>query len=270
MTQTSSTSPSAPVPPAVPASPRPALCVFAAPAEPDSDLPVLARLPDFLAQPEPESAAVTIPMPTRIVGQAWAARLLIGGGVLLALAAIVSFLGNRRAPPPAGTVEGDHWRPASVRAPQSPGRSDLPAAPAVAAPAGAPQSNGVATMPGGGAVGAPRRPPTADSNANAPMSLGPPAAAPLPTIYPTARGSAGGAPPNPRPPASPPADGSSALPAAAPSSAPPTVEPLADRRMVPPPSGDTEWEPGTARLEGVIERPSLRTTFDGPRSNVHY
>lgn len=48
------------------------------------------------------------------------------------------------------------------------------------------------------------------------------------------------------------------------------AESLADRQMTPPPRGvASPFEPGTARFEGTIEKPSVRTTYDRPRPGIY-
>lgn len=238
-----------------------------------SDLPVLAELPDL--DGEPATAAVAPPRSPgrRLISQPLSASLLLGGGTLLALAAIVSFTVARQPPTTLPTDGSATWQPVTESGPSE--ATPTPPKPTAATPAPEHTPRSDAPPPAFPAFPSP----TVDQRDRTPVAV--------PTFT---------APPMTAPAEAPPATpfGNRAPARTAPgvdesrlqgrtnqpmslwpaTTAPAVAPPLAERQMSVPPSPTTTAEatylpPGTARLEGVIEQPSLRTTYDGSRSSIH-
>jgi len=244
-----------------------------APAQPG----VLARLPDvgrLESNREPNVQAARCD--GRILSPGLATKLLVGGGLLLVLAAIFPFVFNNKNEPKPGTPpapnaeEAPTWKgasgktanalPASAKVSYEPTMSinpDLPPAPDFIGAAQAPNPGPVPPAPRAEgqkraeAVGVQRQIPRVGdqsqtnvgqprARANQMMVIGDPTPSPAGVYADDSRRDYQ-------------ADSRANLPARYPTYASPY-------RAV---------EPGVARLEGTIEKPSVRTTYDAARSRVY-
>ncbi len=196
---------------------------------------VLARVPDLdAAEPAPPADPKPARRDGRMISQALSTKLLVGGGVLLVLAAIVPLmLGNRGSPKP-DEQKLPAWHPGA------------PAPDAELAP----------TWNGGPTTGMP------DSTGSTSPAL-------TPNLQP--------APPSMTfPPDVPPSadqmgtarDSGWDLPSQAPN--------WNERKqnVTPSPGSSHDYrrppaEPGVARFNGIIEKPSVRTSYDRARSSVY-
>lgn len=238
---------------------------------------VLARLPDLgVVEPGEESAAKRGRFDGRILSHALSTKLLVGGGVLLVLAAVFPFVFNNNDAPKPGeppapnakeapffngeAAETSDALPSSANISYEPNKSfrlDLPPAPDSIGAAKAPRSHPSPQAPpaGGrdraGAIGDPGQTPAAErqsrtdtgqpqARANQMMTIGDSMPTPAGIDADVYRRNYQ-------------ANSRANLPTRYPAcSIPyPTVE------------------PGVARLEGIIEKPSIRTSYDAARSSVH-
>jgi len=238
---------------------------------------VLARLPDvgrLESNREPNVRAAR--SDGRILSPGLATKLLVGGGLLLVLAAIVPFVFNNKNEPKPGTPpapnaeEAPMWKgasgktanalPASAKVSYEPTMAinpDLPPAPDFIGDTEAPNPDPVPPAPRAEgqkraeAVGIQRQTPGVGeqsqtnvgrprARANQMMVIGDPTPSPAGVYADGFRGDYQ-------------ADSRANLPARYSTYASPY-------RAV---------EPGVARLEGIIEKPSVRTTYDAARSRVY-
>ena len=244
-----------------------------APAQPG----VLARLPDVGGvESNREPTARAARSDGRILSPGLATKLLLGGGLLLVLAAIFPFVFSNKNEPKPGTPpapnaeEAPMWKgasgktpntlPASAKVSYEPKMSinpDLPPAPdfvgaaQVPNPDPSPQAPRAEGQKRAEAVGVQRQTPGVGEQSqtdigqprarvNQMMVLGDPTPTPAGVYADDYRGDYQ-------------ADSRANLPARSPTYASPY-------RAV---------EPGVARLEGIIEKPSVRTTYDAARSRVY-
>ncbi len=239
---------------------------------------VLARLPDLDAvDPSGESAAKPGGSDGRILSQGLSTKLLVGGGVLLVLAAIFPFVFGGNDEPKPGT-------PIAPDAPEAPTWNGQAAETLDALPASA----GVSYEPE--MTFNPELPPPPDFIGTAPESPGP---GPSPETLPADRPDRVGAPGDQL--QAPPAEQQSRIEAGRPQAR--ANQMMTIGNLTPTPAGiyadvyrrdhqadsranlparyptySTSYqavEPGVARLEGIIEKPSVRTSYDAARSSVH-
>ena len=238
---------------------------------------VLARLPDLDAvEPGEESAAKRGRFDGRILSHALSTKLLLGGGVLLVLAAIFPFVFNNNRDPKPGTPPAPNAEeapffdgrtaktsdplPASANIPYEPKMSispDLPPAPdfidAAQAPNSAPSPQAPPADGQGraGAIGNRGRAPAAERQSRTDTGQPQARANRMMTIGDSMPTPAGIYPDDYRRNYQ--ANSRANLPTRYPACSIPYP-------MV---------EPGVARLEGIIEKPSVRTSYDAARSSVH-
>lgn len=238
---------------------------------------VLARLPDLgVVEPGEESAAKRGRFDGRILSHGLSTKLLVGGGVLLVLAAVFPFVFNNNGapkpgePPAPDAKEAPIWNGEAAETtdalspsanisyePKMSFSPDLPPAPdfinAAQAPSSAPspQAPPADGRDGAGAIGNPEQTPAAErqsrtatgqpqARANQMMTIGDSMPTPAGIYVDDYRRDYQ-------------ANSRANLPARYPACSIPYP-------MV---------EPGIARLEGIIEKPSVRTSYDAARSSVH-
>ncbi len=247
-------------------------------AEAVGELPspnVLARIPELDAtEPSEESPRKAGRRDGRILSQGLSTKLLLGGGLLLVLAAVFHSVFRDKEPkpgtPPAPNApEAPVWNAeaAAESATLSAGPSyeptmslnqELPPAPdfisAAQAPGATPSPPPAAEEEGGSSAGGdtPQIPPDQHQSRSA---IGPPRAeanrmmtisrrVPVPSGIPQERTDLR-------------CDGGAAAQAALPTRYPACSIPY------------PVVQPGVARLEGIIEKPAVRTSYDATRSSVH-
>jgi hypothetical protein len=231
-----------PPPAAPPVMAAPHVAVAAAPVAPEAKKrpttePAAQSTATSAAAAAAASTATAIAtLSRRLVSQSWSRGVLLGGGVLLVAAALwPMFGGSQKSPVPANS-DDPLWQPARSSVAQ-------PALPNLQTPYVAPSATTQQLLEPA-AHRLPAFPPvdsrmpavytapvdlsSVRTGANVPMALN---ESPNPIIY-------------------------------------QQTTPLADRQMQPPPDavpfGEELLPPGMARLEGIIEKPSLRTTLAPP------